>query len=56
MLGNGDMVGWVVFRSGNQRIKLTEKITKEMLSEFQGHVRDHAKACGECRRAFLGSN
>ncbi len=56
MLSNGDMVGWVVFRFGNQRIRLTEKITKERLSEFQGHVRDHAKPCGECRSAFLGGN
>ena len=40
--------------SFNGLTPLTEKITKEMLSEFQGYVRDHAKPCGECRKAFLG--
>jgi hypothetical protein len=54
-LNNGDQVGWTGFQPGNLRIRLTEKITKEMLSEFQGYVRDHAKPCGECRKAFLGN-
>jgi hypothetical protein len=55
-LSNGDLVGWTGFQPGNLRINLTEKITKQMLSEFQAYVREHGKPCGECRKAFLGGN
>ncbi len=44
------------FHYGSERIKATERLTKELLSDFKDYVRTHAKPCGQCQRAFLGGN
>jgi RHS repeat-associated protein len=55
-IANGEKVGWTEYHGGNQRITLTEKLTKELLSGFQDYVRANAKPCGECRKKFLQDN
>jgi hypothetical protein len=52
--GNGDVAMWTGFHGGHARINLTEKLTKELLADFQAYVRANAKPCGECQKAFLG--
>lgn len=52
-IANGEKVGWTEYHGGDQRIKLTEKLTKELLSGFRDYVRANAKPCGECRKKFL---
>jgi hypothetical protein len=51
---DGDKVYWANFHGGRKRIEKTESLTKGLLSEFQRYVRENGKACGECRKAFLG--
>ena len=31
-------------------------LTKGLLSQFQAYVREHARPCGKCWKAFLGGN
>ncbi len=51
---SGGKVGWTEFTGGSQRILHTEDISKQLLKDFQRFVRDHAKPCGACRKAYLG--
>ena len=52
---SGGKVGWTEFSGGSQRIKHTEDISKQLLRDFQQFVRDYAKPCGACRKAYLGN-
>ena len=54
LISNGDQAYWTTFHGGHQRINLTERLTKNLLSQFQSYVR--ANSCTECRKAFLGGN
>jgi len=56
VLSNGDMTFWTRFHPGSQRIVLTERETKGLLSGFQSYVRQHGKPCGECWKHYLGGN
>jgi hypothetical protein len=53
---NGGVAMWTGFHGGHQRINTTESLTKDLLRDFQRYVREHGKPCGECQKAFLGSN
>jgi RHS repeat-associated protein len=53
--GGNKKIGWTEFSGGKQRIKHTEDISKQLLKDFQQHVRANAKAGCECRKAFLGT-
>ncbi len=56
LLPNGDKIYWVKFITGHQRIDLTERLTKDLLREFQGYIKSNAKPCGKCWKAFLENN
>jgi RHS repeat-associated protein len=51
---NNDQAYWTGFHGGHRRITLTERRTKSLLADFQGHVRANAKRCGQCWKAFVG--
>ena len=53
-LSDGDRTYWANFHGGDQRIKKTESMTKDLLGDFQSYVRANGKPCGECWKAFLG--
>jgi len=56
VLSNGDTIYWTIFFNGHQRIDLTERLTKDLLREFQGYIKSNAKPCGKCWKAFLENN
>ena len=55
LFSNGDRAYWTGFHGGHQRINLTERKTKELLSDFQSYVKTYGKPCGQCQKAFLGA-
>jgi RHS repeat-associated protein len=53
VLSNGDFVYYTPYSSGSKRIRRTQNLTEEFLSEFQDYVLTQHSAC-KCRNAFLG--
>ena len=56
ILSNGDTTYWTTFHTSSRRIRKTEQLTKDLLSDFQDYVRAYGKPCGNCQKAFLGGN
>jgi hypothetical protein len=56
ILSNGDMTFWTRFHSGGLRINLTERLTKDVFSDFKSYVAQNGKPCGACWKAFLEGN
>lgn len=52
-LSNGDRYYSASFSAGTQRIRLTERKTKDLLQYFRNHVKAKGRPCGKCQRAFL---
>jgi len=53
VLDNKDVVYWVSYHAGTQRLVLTKDRTKMWLSQFQDYVKSQRSAC-KCQACFLG--
>jgi hypothetical protein len=52
----GDRAYAANFHPGDLRIKKTESLTKNLLSDFQNYVRTHSNSSSKCWEAFIGGN
>jgi hypothetical protein len=54
LFGNGDRAHRTTLHGGHARINLTERKTKDLLSDFEAYVKANGKPCGACWRQYVG--